>query len=128
MPNVLLLCSEEDARLLKPYVAPIGMALRQATSDALNLNGPEEAAFMIFPFAAGDNAARFQILCIASHSAEREAKINNWRNLLAVAWASLAHTPETAEIAGVFSGEVETWPTMPVGKWGLFKAGVPVRG
>lgn len=128
MPDVLLLCSEVDARTLKPYVAPIGLALRQATADALNLNGPEEAAFMIFQWAAGDNTARFQIMCIASHSPEREANIKNWRNLLAVAWASLADQPETATIADIFSEEVEVWPTMPIGKWGLFKDGKPIKG
>ncbi len=123
MPKVVLSCSEEDARRFEPYVEYIGSQLRQATVVALDLKGPEEVSFVIVPFVAGDNVERFEISPIASQSTDRIMKIAEWCNLLAIAWYELSLDLRLSVIASVFREQVEVWPQMPIGKFGLYKNG-----
>lgn len=123
MPNIFLLCSEEDARKLVPYVEIIGLHLRCATAIELNLKGPHEVAFRIVSFIAGSNVGRFEISVVASQTLERLINLIKLRDSLAKEWHDLTSHPKLSAIADIFEGEVEVWPQMPIGKWGSFEEG-----
>lgn len=123
MPDLFLIVSAKDAEILQTHIKTvIGPALRQATADALpDLEGdPKEVVVWIIAHAGGDNIPPLQILGVGSWLEERDPYLETWRKALSDAWWKIMYTKEMFPYLSLFSpSEVEIFPTMPKGDWGL---------
>jgi hypothetical protein len=129
VPDPLVLCNLRDAQRMEPHLATIAEALGKGTSVALvDIGGPKAVALIIMPWFAAQNAARFQIIGLASHNPVREGHLEEWRDNVGKAWAGLANVAELTEVRDLFLAEIEVWPIMPVGIWGLFEGGKLLQG
>ena len=122
MPDLFLFASQEDAKILSMYIEMIGPVLRSATASAIPdlKSDPGKVAVYIIAHQGGDNIPPLQIVGMASWSEEREKHIDSWKKALASAWNTLIQTHGLSPYKDKFPvDEVEIWPTMPKGSWGL---------
>lgn len=120
MPDLFLIASVEDAKLLSLYIDMIGPVLRGATAYAIPdlESGPNKVAVYIFAHQGGDNIPPLQIIGMASWSEERERHMGAWKKALAKAWLDIINNWLVFK-QRFPAKKVEIWPTMPKGSWGL---------
>jgi hypothetical protein len=85
MPDIYVLCSEEDAQLLKPHLGMVGKSWRKTFVTLLNLDPSlEEGSTTVIPFAASDSAARLQVLCSARSVGLSDTREQHWSGSIAL--------------------------------------------
>lgn len=121
MPDILMLCTPEAGKAMTSQIfRVIGHMMQLAVSDAWDTSTEKVAVYKIV---AEDtiNANPLQILCIGSHTPEREARLLPLREAMVEGIELL----RDREICNEFFDEikmVEVWPMVPIASW----RGIPV--
>lgn len=124
MPDLFLITSEENAVILRRNIESIGNLLAMATVFNLtDLGGnPKKVAVYIIAHQGGYNVPALQILGIASWKRSRVKQLEPWKMALAGAWTIIMDRILN-EYANTFpTEEVEVYPIMPRGSWGIVKS------
>lgn len=118
MPNLFFLFSPE----VNPHVSSklfrkISRKARQAVADTLGLELKQVTTYRLnVDDVDGEDVCGLQILCLASHSHKRLAKIDELKENIAQAMRQLYKDSKTVRKVFDLAG-AESWAIMPFGDW-----------
>ncbi len=119
MPDIFVLTASPIVKdVLKQYVCEDGALstkMRKVTSAVFGLNNEKATIVYLIKAESGDNVPDVQILCICTHSPERQEKLKAWCDELAATFQSFyeQHIKDRVEKPWT----AQAWPIMPLGEF-----------
>lgn len=112
MPNILIYTTDASDRLISHNIDELGLALRQATAEALGDISRDDVAVLKIKLSECNNMTAMQIFAIGNSTTERKRRLETWAALLARAWRTFATRYHIDWIENV-----DVWPTLLDGYW-----------